>query len=131
MKDLEVAGIGRLAPERVVSERRATEQLRDQTVFDQIEAETAELLRKLRSPQAGGLDLRAQLGELVGFGRREPAFHDDRLGGNHDIGDQLLDPLEDRADGFGRSEIHGVCPQRVVSMSAGRCDVTLNVTSET
>jgi hypothetical protein len=98
VEDLHVAGVGGLAVEEIVAERGGAQDLADEAVVEQREAEAAEALRHLREPQAGGADLGAQAGEA-------------RLGGGEAHGEQLvLDRhevfVEERA-GAGEEELRG------------------------
>src|SRR6185312_5057762 len=109
VKDLEVAGIRRLATEHVVAERRAPEPFAHEAVLDQAETESAELLRNLRAPQAGGAALRAELAQYT-VGRGPAALHDLVLGRDDVLGDELRDLVEQRTYGLGGIEIHFSTP---------------------
>ena len=60
MQDLHVAGVGRLAVEQVVAERRAPEHLGDERVLEQRQAHAAVRAGQLRRPQPELLDALAQ-----------------------------------------------------------------------
>jgi hypothetical protein len=97
VEDLDVAGVGGVAAEDVVAQRRDTQRLGDQAVVDQPEAHAAVLPRVVRRPEAHLPDRPAHLLDL-GLEARERLGEEEPLERQHLPAHELVDHAEGRLD---------------------------------
>ena len=104
-EDLHVAGVGRLAVEDVVAERRAAEHLAEEGELEQREAGAAVLARHVGREGADLLGPFAQAVE-VALHSAEAAGEENGLKGDDFVVDETAEGDGEVADGFWNAEVH-------------------------